>query len=79
MENYIASKDSKVLTRVTIEQYDNRYTVESIYSDDNTIEMLMRCINACAVASSWPAESVIDIMQKYIDEQREILNIKNDE
>ena len=37
---FIAKGKDEVLTRITIEQYDKRYIVESPYSDGNLIEDL---------------------------------------
>ena len=37
---FMAKGKDEVLTRITIEQYDKRYIVESPYSDENLIEDL---------------------------------------
>ena len=37
---FIAKGKDEVLTRITVEQYDKRYIVESPYSDGNLIEDL---------------------------------------
>ena len=70
MERYSAKRDQDTLTRVTVEQYEKRYIIESPYSDENALETLIRCVAAAAVACSWSKEQVLDAMQDYIDENR---------
>ena len=39
-EIFMAKKEDDVRTRITVEQYDKRYIIESPYSDGNIIEIL---------------------------------------
>lgn len=56
------------LTKVSITQYDMTYTVESPYSDEDTLERLIRCVAACAFASSWSEEQVVDAFRAFVAE-----------
>lgn len=67
MESYF-TKENECLTRVTIEQYGTKYTCESVYSDENTVEQLLRLLAGVMVASSWSAEQVAEQMHEFAND-----------
>lgn len=74
MEKYISEGNDPVRTRVVIEQYGERYMAESVYSDTDTVRELLRCLDACAVASSWSQTQVLEHMLDYIRERKDLLS-----
>lgn len=67
MDKFIA-KGKDALTRVILEQYGTRYVSESIYSDEDTIEELLRLVSGALIAHSWSVSQVAEAMHNFANE-----------
>lgn len=67
-KGFIAKGKDDVLTRVVLEQYGTRYVSESIYSDEDTIEELLRLVSGALIAHSWSVSQVAEAMHNFANE-----------
>jgi len=74
MEKFIA-KNEEVLTRVILEVDENRFIVETPYSDSSTLELSMQCVESAVEFYKVPKESLSDAI-KGLTVKNELLTIK---
>ena len=57
-EIFMAKKEDDVRTRITVEQYDKRYIIESPYSDGNIIEELPDLVYDILLMSGYTKDTI---------------------
>ena len=57
-EIFMANREDDVRTRITVEQYDKRYIIESPYSDTNIIEELPDLVYDILLMSGYTKDTI---------------------
>lgn len=65
----MAKREDEVLTRITIEQYDRRYIVESPYSDTSTMEELLNMVYSILLLNGYSKDSINQALVEIAEEK----------
>lgn len=68
MERFMTNGE-QVLTRITLEQYDKRYIVESPYSDENMLETLIDLSYSALLAAGYNQEAINNSLVSFAKEK----------
>lgn len=66
---FMAKREDEVLTRITIEQYDKRYIVESPYSDASTLDSLLETVYAALLVAGYHPDTINQAFVEFAEEK----------
>ena len=68
-EIFMAKREDDVRTRITVEQYDKRYIIESPYSDTNIIEILPDLVYDILLMSGYTKDTINQVFVELAQER----------
>jgi len=68
-EIFMAKREDDVRTRITVEQYDKRYIIESPYSDMNIIEVLPDLVYDILLMSGYTKDTINKVFVELAQER----------
>lgn len=76
---YMATREDKVLTRITVEHYDKRYIVESPYSDGDVIGDLLDLLYRILLMVTYTEDTINRALVEFAEEHGAKVKMAEDE